>query len=271
MNIERPDNRCLLMGIVNVTPDSFSDGGRFFSASKAVDHALALMEDGADVLDVGGESTRPGAVEVPEDEELRRVLPVIEQLARHAAIPISVDTRKARVADAALSAGASIVNDISALRHDDDMLGVLLRHRATVVLMHMQGEPSTMHIDPRYADVIAEVLEFFTERLAVCASAGINDVWLDPGIGFGKRLNDNLTLLKDLDRLAALGFPLLVGTSRKSFIGYLGGNDTGNRLPGTIASCVLARRNGASMLRVHDVREVRDAIRVADAIMIGEV
>ncbi|MBI5648746.1 MAG: dihydropteroate synthase [Ignavibacteriae bacterium] len=255
------------MGIVNVTPDSFSDGGRLQSVESAVEHGLLLAEDGADVLDVGGESTRPGAQDVSVDEELRRVIPVVEGLSRHSDVPISVDTRKAVVADEATRAGARIINDVSALRYDRRMVDVVAARGTALVLMHMKGEPGTMQDDPRYADVVSEVEAFFRDRLAVCAEAGITDVWLDPGIGFGKRLEDNLALLRNIERLAAIGRPILVGTSRKRFLGAITGREVGERLPGTIASCLVARRNGARMLRVHDVRAVRDALLVEDALL----
>jgi dihydropteroate synthase len=254
-----------LMGVVNVTPDSFSDGGLYFDAGAAVAHGEELLAAGADVLDVGGESTRPGAEPVGEDEELRRVLPVIEGLA---GATISVDTSKAAVAAATLDAGAEIVNDVTALRGDPAMAAVCAERGATVVLMHMRGEPRTMQTEPRYDDVVAEVGEFLAARLGFAVEAGIPEqrVWLDPGIGFGKTAAHNFELLRRLDELAALGRPLVVGTSRKSFIGGVDGSAARERLGGTIASTVLAAAAGADVLRVHDVAEVGQALTVAAAI-----
>lgn len=259
--------RPCVMGILNVTPDSFSDGGRFFSAAAAVDHALHMIDDGADMLDIGGESTRPGAEDVPIDEELRRVVPVIESLRAVSAIPISIDTRKAAVADAAIAAGANIINDVSALRHDAAMADVAARFDVPVVLMHMQGSPATMQTEPAYADVVEEVHAFLSERLTACSDRGIGQVVLDPGIGFGKTLDHNLKLLRGLPRILDLGVPVLIGVSRKSFIGQLTGRPSDMRLPGSIAAAVLALHGGASIFRVHDVRETREALDVAAAIL----
>jgi dihydropteroate synthase len=257
-----------LMGVVNVTPDSFSDGGLYLDPEAAVAHGEQLVRDGAEILDVGGESTRPGAEPVAEEEELRRVIPVVQGLA-NAHARISVDTSKAAVAAAALDAGAEIVNDVTALRGDPDMAGLCAERGATVVLMHMLGEPRTMQDDPRYDDVVAEVKEFLGERLEAALAAGIDErrVWLDPGIGFGKTAAHNLDLLRRLGELRELGRPLVVGTSRKSFIGKVDGSPTGRRLGGTIASSLLAAAEGADVLRVHDVAEVRQALQVAAAIL----
>jgi len=255
------------MGIVNVTPDSFSDGGRFLDPAAAVAHGRALLAEGADVLDVGGESTRPGAAPVGAEEELDRVLAVVRELAA-AGATVSVDTTKAAVAAPCLQAGARWVNDVSALRFDPALAGVVAEHGAEVCLMHMRGEPRTMQADPRYADVVDDVKAFLLERLGAATAAGIAEerVWLDPGIGFGKTVEHNLALLGRLDELVALGRPVLVGTSRKAFLGRLTGRaDTAGRLPGTIASSVLARARGARGFRVHDVAAVRDALLVADA------
>jgi dihydropteroate synthase len=270
------------MGIVNVTPDSFSDGGRYLEAGAAVAHAERLLREGADILDVGGESTRPGAEPVSAQEELRRVLPVVEGIAalagdraRPAAPQISIDTSKASVASAALAAGASLVNDVSALRADPDMAGVLADSGAECCLMHMLGEPRTMQRDPRYSDVVDEVMAFLSERLEFAVSEGISEelIMLDPGIGFGKTVAHNLELLDRLDELTALGRPLVVGTSRKSFLarvladaeGAVSADDPGDRLPGTIATNVLAFERGARIFRVHDLAPVRDALTVAAA------
>ena len=255
------------MGVVNVTPDSFSDGGSFFATDAAVAHGRRLAGEGADQLDVGGESTRPGAEPVSQQEELRRVLPVVEALAGDVSAAISIDTTKAGVAQAALAVGATIVNDVSALRFDPTMVEVVAERGAVCCLMHMRGDPRTMQREPRYDDVVAEVEAFLEQRLAFAVAAGIaeSDVWLDPGIGFGKTLEHNLELLRRLDEIARIGRPVVVGTSRKSFLGRLTGRSEGERVPGTIATSVLAYERGASVFRVHDVAELRDALTVAAA------
>ena len=257
-----------LMGVVNVTPDSFSDGGLYLDPGAAVGHGLELAEAGAEILDVGGESTRPGAEPVGEQEELGRVVPVIQGL-RDGGFRISVDTSKAAVAAAALDAGAEIVNDVTALRGDPEMAPLCAERGATVVLMHMLGEPRTMQEDPRYDDVVADVKAFLAERLQAAVAAGIDEdkVWLDPGIGFGKTGAHNMELLRRLGELRELGRPLVVGTSRKSFIGKVDGSPAGERLGGTIASSILAAAEGADILRVHDVAEMRQALTVATAIL----
>jgi dihydropteroate synthase len=258
----------LIMGVVNVTPDSFSDGGLFLDADAAVEHGLRLTAEGADILDIGGESTRPGADPVGEDEELRRVVPVIERLVRSGQARLSIDTTKAAVARAALAAGASLVNDVSALRFDPAMAGLVAETGAGCCLMHMLGEPRTMQEDPRYDDVVSDVKSFLEERLAFAVAEGVDEerVWLDPGIGFGKTVEHNLELLRRLDEIVAIGRPVVVGTSRKSFLGKLaGGRAQGERLPGTIATNVLALERGASVFRVHDVAQNADALAVAAA------
>jgi dihydropteroate synthase len=257
-----------LMGVVNVTPDSFSDGGLYLDAEAAIAHGQELTEAGAEILDVGGESTRPGAEEVSLEEELRRVEPVIAELAGGEAA-ISVDTSKAAVAAAALDAGAGIVNDVTALRGDPEMAALCADRGATVVLMHMLGSPRTMQTNPVYEDVVADVKAFLAERVGAATAAGIaaERIWLDPGIGFGKTAEHNLELLRRLAELRELGRPLVIGTSRKSFIGRLDGSDAGERLGGTIASSVLAAAEGAAVLRVHDVAEVRQAMAVTTAIL----
>jgi dihydropteroate synthase len=261
----------VIMGVVNVTPDSFSDGGLFLDADAAVEHGRRLAAEGAHILDVGGESTRPGAGPVAEDEELRRVLPVIERLANLAGAPdvrISIDTTKSAVARAALDAGAGIVNDVSAFRFDPGLAGLVAESEADCCLMHMLGEPRTMQQDPRYEDVVSEVKAFLEERLAFAMGEGVAEkrVWLDPGIGFGKTVEHNLELLRRLDEIVAIGRPVVVGTSRKSFLGKLaGGRDEGERLPGTIATNVLALERGATVFRVHDVAQNADALAVAAA------
>jgi dihydropteroate synthase len=257
----------IVMGVVNVTPDSFSDGGEFLDTQRAVDHGIEIAAEGAAIIDVGGESTRPGAAEVPEDEELRRVVPVIERLTQ-AGQRVSIDTRKARVAEAALQAGARIVNDISAFRHAPEIAGLVAAAGADCCLMHMLGEPRTMQQDPRYDDVVDDVKAFLEERLAFAVAEGIPEerVWLDPGIGFGKTVEHNLELLRRLDEIVAIGRPVVVGTSRKSFLGKLaGGRAEKERLPGTIATNVIAWERGATIFRVHDVAAVRDALIVAAA------
>jgi dihydropteroate synthase len=257
-----------LMGVVNVTPDSFSDGGLYLDPSAAIAHGEALAEAGAAILDVGGESTRPGAEPVEEGEELRRVLPVISGLAG-AGAEISVDTSKAAVAVAALDAGATIVNDVTALRGDPEMAPLCAERHATVVLMHMLGEPRTMQRDPIYDDVVEDVKAFLLVRLEAAVAAGIAEerIWLDPGIGFGKTAEHNLELLRRLSELTELGRPLVIGTSRKSFIGRLDGSAADERLGGTIASSVLAAAEGAEILRVHDVAEVAQAMALASAVL----
>jgi dihydropteroate synthase len=259
------------MGVVNVTPDSFSDGGRYPSEGTAVAHGLTLLREGADLLDVGGESTRPGAAPVSADEEERRVLPVVKRLVGANAI-VSVDTRKAAVARAALAEGAHVINDITA-GGDPAMLGAVARAGAGLVLVHMQGEPQTMQHAPRYDDVVKEVGSFLVERARAAEAAGVarGSIALDPGIGFGKTMPDNLRLLRSLDEIAALGYPVLVGASRKQFIGTLtaaGGDlpSPQDRLEGTIAAHLVARERGASLVRIHDVRAHRRAFDVADAI-----
>ncbi len=255
-----------IMGIVNVTPDSFSDGGLYLDSDRAIAHGRELAEQGAAILDVGGESTRPGSQPVPEAEELARVLPVVEALAGDGAT-VSVDTSKSGVAAAALAAGATIVNDVSALR-DPEMAALCAEREATVVLMHMRGDPRTMQDAPVYDDVVAEVKGFLASRTEFAAAAGIaaERIWLDPGIGFGKTTEHNLELLRRLPELTELGQPLVIGTSRKSFLGQFDGSAAGERLGGTIATAVLAAASGAEVLRVHDVAEVGQALAVAGAV-----
>jgi len=259
----------LVMGIVNVTPDSFSDGGQFFDSAKAVARALELVEHGADILDIGGESTRPGAAPVSEAEELRRVIPVIEKLAGLVKVPLSVDTMKPAVARAALAAGASIVNDIAANRADDAMWRVVSGFRAGYVVMHMQGTPQTMQANPTYADVVREVGDFFRERLRRLTACGVaaDQVALDVGIGFGKTLGHNLQLLGGLRSFTKLQRPLLLGVSRKSFIGKLLGAGVAARLPASLACACLAVEAGAQIVRTHDVAETVQAIRMTEAVL----
>jgi dihydropteroate synthase len=257
-----------IMGVVNVTPDSFSDGGLFLDPGRAIERGRSLAQEGADVLDVGGESTRPGAPPVTLEEEIRRVLPVIEGLAGEGT-PISIDTSKLAVAEAALKAGAAMVNDVTALRAAPQIAGLCAERDAELVLMHMQGDPRTMQENPVYDDVVDDVKAFLAERMQFALAEGLREerIWLDPGIGFGKTLEHNLELLRRLGELTDLGRPLVVGTSRKSFIGKITGAEIDERLGGTIASCALAVANGAAMVRVHDVREVREGLTVAAAIL----
>lgn len=256
-----------LMGIVNVTPDSFSDGGLFLDAEAAIAHGRELAAQGAEILDVGGESTRPGAEAVGAEEELARVEPVVAGLVGTATV--SIDTSKAVVAEAALDAGAAIVNDVTALRRDPEIGALCAEGGAGLVLMHMQGDPRTMQANPVYEDVVDDVKAFLAERLGVAIEAGVAEerIWLDPGIGFGKTLEHNLELLRRLGELRELGRPLVVGTSRKSFIGKIDGSAVGDRIGGTIASSVLAAAEGAEVLRVHDVAEMAQALKMAAAIM----
>jgi len=256
------------MGVLNVTPDSFSDGGLYLDPEAAIGHGRELVAAGAEILDVGGESTRPGALEVSAEEELARIGPVVDELA-NGEVTVSVDTSKLAVAEAALDAGAEIVNDVTALRRDPE-IGVLCAERgAGLVLMHMYGTPQTMQKRPVYEDVVEDVKAFLAARMEAAVSVGVKEkrIWLDPGIGFGKTLEHNMELLGRLEELRSLGRPLLVGTSRKSFIGMLDGSKTNERLGGTIASSVLAAVQGADVLRVHDVAEVEQAMRVAAAIL----
>lgn len=261
-------DRPRIMAIVNVTPDSFSDGGEHETTEAAIAHGLRMAEQGADILDVGGESTRPGAEAVSVDEELRRILPVIEALARDSGCIVSVDTRKAAVMRAAINAGAGLVNDVNALR-EDGALGAVADSGAAVCLMHMQGEPGSMQDAPHYDDVIAEVRRFLADRILACELAGIprRRLLIDPGFGFGKTLDHNLALLAGLDRLAGLGVPVLAGLSRKRMIGTLTGQESPSaRVHGSVAAAVLAADRGARILRVHDVAATRDALAVQQAV-----
>ena len=254
------------MGVVNVTPDSFSDGGLFLEEDAAVAHGERLAAEGAAILDVGGESTRPGADPVPADEELRRVHPVVERLSA-GGHTVSIDTTKLAVARAALGAGAEVVNDVSAFRFEPALAELVAERQAHCCLMHMLGEPRTMQRDPHYDDVVADVKAFLEERLEFATGRGVAEerIWLDPGIGFGKTLDHNLELLRRLDEIVAIGRPVVIGTSRKSFLGKLTGKQESERIPGTIATSVLALERGATVFRVHDVSEVADALAVAAA------
>ena len=269
----------MIMGVLNVTPDSFSDGGKFLDVEAAVDHGVRMAAEGAQIVDVGGESTRPGAEPVPAEQELRRVIPVIEKLRAKidppsrgsgaAGIFISIDTSKAEVADQALKAGAAIVNDVTGGRGDAQMLPLLAKRNAALIIMHMQGTPQTMQVAPRYVDVIAEVADFFRQQYARALECGIDPMGMafDPGIGFGKTLQHNLELLANLDALRVNDRPLVVGVSRKSFLSKLtGASEMSDRLAPTVALTALLRTRGADVLRVHDVKENAEALRVAEAI-----
>jgi dihydropteroate synthase len=256
-----------IMGILNVTPDSFSDGGEWFDFDEAVDHGRLLVDEGADILDVGGESTRPGAEPVSLDEELRRVVPAVRAL-RDAGAQLSVDTMKLAVAEAAVDAGATFVNDVTAFRHEPEMAGFVADRGCDCCLMHMLGEPRTMQRDPRYGDVVADVSAFLEERIAFAVGEGVREdkILVDPGIGFGKTLEHNLELLRRLHEIAALGFPVVIGTSRKSFLALLTGReDPHERVAATLATTVLALERGATVFRVHDVAPTRDVLAVATA------
>jgi len=258
----------VVMGILNVTSDSFSDGGRYLDFDAAVARGLELAQQGAAIIDVGGESTRPGAQPVPVSEEVRRVVPVIQCLRRQLDVPISIDTYKAQVAREALSAGADIINDVSALRFDNEMAGLVAAEGVPVVLMHMRGEPQTMQHRPQYVDVVGEVREFLKQRIALAMASGIreNAIVVDPGIGFGKNLNHNLELVGRLSEFEELGRPILVGLSRKSFIGQLLDLGPDDRVEGSVAGAVVAALGGAQLLRVHDVLETCRALRIVDAV-----
>jgi dihydropteroate synthase len=261
----------ILIGVLNVTPDSFSDGGDFFDPERAAAHAATMLDEGAQIIDVGGESTRPGSDPVPPEEEARRVLPVVREiLGQHPDAIVSVDTYRSGTAEAALRAGARVVNDVTALRGDPRLAEVIADAGCPVVLMHMLGEPKTMQRDPRYGDVVREVRDFLAARAEHADAAGVEEenVILDPGIGFGKKLEHNLALLNHLDSIVELGFPVLVGASRKSFIGRITSVEAAkDRVFGTVAANVIARERGATLFRVHDVRANREALRVAEAVL----
>ncbi|MGQ0442436.1 MAG: dihydropteroate synthase [Methylophilaceae bacterium] len=260
-------NRPYIMGIVNVTPDSFSDGGQFDTIDKAVAHAQDLIAEGADILDIGGESTRPNATPVSLQQELSRVIPVIEALAKQVSIPISIDTYKPAVMQAAIDAGASIVNDARALQ-ENGALEMVANSNAGVCLMHMQGTPQTMQNNPQYADVVGEVSHFLMERIQLCKQAGIaeNRIVIDPGFGFGKSRAHNISLIKQLELFTNIGYPLLVGLSRKSVLGQVTGQDVDSRLYASVAASVIAALKGAKIIRVHDVKATMEALKVVAAI-----
>jgi dihydropteroate synthase len=269
--------KTLIMGILNVTPDSFSDGGKFISIDKAVNHAISMVDEGADIIDVGGESTRPGAKPVSVDEETSRVLPVIMKLKNKIDVPISIDTFKFKIAKKAIDAGASMVNDITALRGDESMSENIAKYDVPICLMHMKGTPQNMQINPNYVDVVKEIKDFLDERVKYAISCNIKkeNIIIDPGLGFGKRtgkgIEDNCDILKRLSELKKLGFPILVGPSRKTFIGNVYGGDkqlpVNERLQGSIAAAVIAVMNGADIIRVHDVKETKNVISIYDSVI----
>ena len=269
LSLDRP----LVMGVLNVTPDSFADGGTFLELRDATDRVGQMLGEGADIVDIGGESTRPGATPTPESEELARVIPLLENIRESCdarGVPISVDTRKPAVMRAAIAAGASMINDINALRASG-AIDAVSEGGAAVCLMHMQGEPATMQQSATYVDVVADVALFLSERAAACVAAGIgrDRIVLDPGFGFGKTVEHNLALLRRLAEIAALGYPLLAGLSRKSTIGVLTGRDVDDRMAGSVAAALAAVARGAAIVRVHDVRETVDALKVWRAVQVG--
>ncbi len=263
-------SRYLVMGAINVTPDSFSDGGRFFKPEAAVERTRQMIDEGADIIDFGGESSRPGSEPITSDEELNRVVPVIQAVRGFSGIPISIDTTKAEVARRAIEAGADIINDISALRFDDRMVKVARDSDVPIIIMHMLGIPRTMQDNPSYTDCVNQLKNFFNERIDFCVKNGIKKdrIILDPGIGFGKRLQDNLSIIKRLDEFKTFGCPVMIGTSRKSFISMITGikGDADKRIGGSIASMLAALSRGCNIVRVHDVAETVEAIKIAEAI-----
>ncbi len=262
-------NQTWIMGILNVTPDSFSDGGLYYSKEKAIEQGLKLAAEGADILDIGGESTRPGSEPIPPDEEIRRIIPVISEIRQKSDVLISVDTTKSEVCRAALEAGVDIINDISAFRFDPEMFALAAEWQAPVILMHMQGMPKTMQDAPLYSNLLFEVRSFLQERIETATSFGIKreSIVIDPGIGFGKRQEDNLSLIRNLRFLEELDRPILIGASRKSFIGNILGLPPEKRIEGSIAASIVSIINGAHILRVHDVKATKRAIKMAEAIL----
>ncbi len=260
-------SRTHVMGVLNVTPDSFADGGRYLDVAKAVRRGMEMVDEGADFVDIGGESTRPGSEPVPVDEELRRVLPVIELLVKQTSIPISIDTYKSEVARRALDAGAVIVNDISGLHFDARLADVVAEFDASLVLMHMKGTPKTMQQSPEYGDLIEEICEYLGMSVRLAESKGIRRIFVDPGIGFGKKFDHNLEIFHKLNEFKRFGYPVLVGPSRKSFIGTILDLPVEERLEGTAAAVAVSIINGASVIRVHDVRQMKRVAKVVDAIM----
>ena len=267
------DERTHVMGVLNVTPDSFSDGGRYFEPERAVEHGLQMARDGADIIDVGGESTKPYAKRLSCSQEMDRVIPVIEVLARELSIPISIDTYKSEVAQEGLKAGASIINDISALRFDPNMAPVAARHDVPLILMHMKGTPENMQQNPHYRDLISEISQFLKDAIDRSVKAGVREelIIVDPGIGFGKTFDHNLEIIKKLGQFKSLGRPLLLGTSNKAFIGHILDKGVDERDTGSMASVAAGVMNGAQMVRVHNVKMGVETVKVIDAIRRGEV
>ena len=259
------------MGILNVTPDSFSDGGLYFNKEKAIAHGLRMVEEGADLLDIGGESTRPGSKPLELEEELRRVIPVIESLVKEVDVPISIDTYKSKVAQKAMEAGAEIINDISGLNFDPDLAQVAAKGNAPLILMHIRGTPETMQKDVHYDSLFSEILQYLKDSIQKAESAGLDpeQIIIDPGIGFGKTLEDNLLIIKNLSEFRVLGKPILLGTSRKSFIGKILNAEVEDRLEGTLSSIAIGVLNGAHIIRCHDVLQAKKAIAIADAIRLA--
>jgi len=265
------DKHTIIMGIINHTPDSFSDGGQFSSASHAAGQALEMVDEGAKIIDIGGESARPGSMPIPVDEELERVIPVIEFIRKSSSVWISIDTKKAQVAEEAIKAGAHIINDISGLRSDEKMPEIACKYNTPVVVMHMLGEPETMQNNPVYDNVLKDIYEYFVERINALTSVGIkkDKIILDPGIGFGKTVQHNLEIINKLDFFMNLGFPLLIGVSRKSFIGSILDLPPDERFEGTAAAVTVSIVRGVHIIRVHDIKEMARVVRIADAIMHG--
>ena len=266
--LEFPANRTLVMGILNITPDSFSDGGKYFSVNQAITHALQMVQDGADIIDIGGESSRPGAALVSTDEEINRIVSVIERIAKETNIPISVDTYKAKVAKTAIDAGAQIINDITAMTSDSEMFSLAAKTGVPVILMHIQGSPQTMQLNPQYQNVVSDITTYLNNAILNAKNNGIieNQIVIDPGIGFGKAIEHNLTILNHLSDFVALGRPMLIGVSRKSFIGKILDLPVEQRLEGTAAAVAISVLNGAKIVRVHDVKEMIRVVKIADAI-----
>ncbi|MDP2207753.1 MAG: dihydropteroate synthase [Bacteroidota bacterium] len=259
-------NRTHIMGILNVTPDSFSDGGKYLNSSKAVDYALKMIDEGADFIDVGGESTRPGSESVSVEDEINRVIPVIEQLSKATNIPISIDTTKSAVAEKALQSGAVIVNDISSYHFDNSMPAVISKYHASVVLMHTKDKPKTMQHNPEYQNLIGEIKNYLAEAIKISTAKDINQIIIDPGIGFGKKIEHNIEIFKRLKDFQEFGYPILVGPSRKSFIGELLDLPIDGRLEGTAAAVAVSIMNGANIIRVHDVKEMKRVSKIVDAL-----
>lgn len=266
--LKKPSN-CLIMGIVNTTPDSFSDGGKYNSVNKAIDHAYDLLDNGADIIDIGGESTRPGAKPVSTSDEIKRISPLLIELAKNTDSTISIDTYKSSTAIHALDNGAHLINDISGMTHDKKMVNIISRYKVPIVIMHMKGTPKTMQLNPTYNNIINEISDFLAKQANIAISAGVSNekIIIDPGIGFGKTLNDNYKIIAKLKHISKLGFPVLVGPSRKSFIGETLNESIDGRLEGSIVSAALCYKNGAKIVRVHDVEETKKSLLIVEKII----